>query len=74
MGPKHLLKRIEQLPALQRMEAEDFIGYLASRTVANDRIPVEDQPLRNALDRLLEHPLGIENFKAPLRDEIYLRD
>jgi hypothetical protein len=38
MDSRKLLERIEQLPSLKRMEAEDFIEFLASRHESNEKM------------------------------------
>jgi hypothetical protein len=39
MDSKKLLERIEQLPALKRMEAEDFIEFLTTQQRWNGAMP-----------------------------------
>jgi hypothetical protein len=39
MDTKKLLERIESLPTLKRMEAEDFIEFLASKQKTNGKMP-----------------------------------
>jgi hypothetical protein len=39
MDSKKLLERIEQLPSLKRIEAEDFIEFLSSRQDTNGKMP-----------------------------------
>ena len=39
MDPRQLLNRIEQLPAMRRLEAEDFIDFLASRGEERANVP-----------------------------------
>ncbi|MFI5200953.1 MAG: DUF2281 domain-containing protein [Candidatus Kapaibacterium sp.] len=39
MDPKHLLAQIENLPSLKRMEAEDFIEFLATQHASVRQIP-----------------------------------
>jgi hypothetical protein len=37
-------------------------------------VSISDAKEADGLQQLLAHPLGIKNFKAPRRDEIYERD
>ena len=39
MDPRKLLEQIEGLPSLKRMEAEDFIEFLASQQSTNGKVP-----------------------------------
>ena len=39
MDPKHLLREIEGLSSLRRMEVEDFIRFLASKEQKHEQIP-----------------------------------
>ena len=66
MDPKKLFEAIQNLPELRRLEAEDFVRYLAERE--REGKPTQGM---DAIQWYLDHPLIIENVKAPTREELY---